>query len=98
MSNWLKLKFNNWQISFASKIAYRTQYEISHWLLSTIGLDDLEKIVEAGKKNRTMVGHTDYSNLAEIYIEIMKGRAKGTFERELSELWAIELAKKKSRE
>lgn len=50
------------------------RYELFHKMLSDIGLDDLEKIIQKGKDNRKRVGHTDYTNLTEIYLMTMRGR------------------------
>lgn len=38
-------------------------------LIAKIGLDELEKIVEKGKRNRKEKGHSDYTNLGEMYFK-----------------------------
>lgn len=51
-------------------IANETKYEVIHEMIAVIGLDELEKIVEQGKKNRGIDGHSNYTNLAKLYIKL----------------------------
>lgn len=42
-------------------------------VFSTLGLEELEKIIEDGNENRKKDGHTNYYNLGEIYAKRIKG-------------------------
>lgn len=50
------------------------RYELTHSMLADIGVEDFEKLIQQGKDNRKTIGHTDYSNLTEMYLQIMRER------------------------
>lgn len=53
------------------------RYELRHDMLASIGLEELEKVVQQGKKNRKTKGHSDYTNLTQMFIEITNKRKNG---------------------
>lgn len=57
-----------------ANIANEVRSNLTHWMLATIGVDELEKIIEASKENRKLVGHSDYTSLSELWIKIMNQR------------------------
>ena len=42
-------------------------------VFSTLGLEEIEKVVEAGYENRKAVGHTHYNNLAKVFENRLRG-------------------------
>lgn len=53
---------------FQSQIAAETRFEVMYYILSAVGVETLEEIVEQAKHNRKTKSHTDYTNLTEILI------------------------------
>lgn len=48
--------------------------ESIHQVFFSVGLDELEKIVQIGKQNRSKEGHHNYCNLAEVYYDMQFGK------------------------
>ena len=57
----------------AERVANKVRMDITREILVSIGIDKLEKVVEQGKKNRIKEGHSNYTNLAELYIQQIYG-------------------------
>lgn len=61
---------------FTARLAYRITEDIVHKMLADLGVDELDLIVKRARENREKVGHSDYRNLAELYISIMRERRR----------------------
>ncbi len=74
MRAWLRRKLTE-LLSEAMRAEFtHLRYEMRHDLIASIGLEDMARIVKQGYRNRREVGHTDYTNLTKMYIEIVSKR------------------------
>ena len=65
---------NEFLDALIEKIAIRASLESMHYIFSSFGIDELKAVLKKGEFNRSFGGHSDYTNLVELLMEIQKSR------------------------
>lgn len=71
---WLEKWIHGQREFMANRVAALVERKIVHTMLADLGVAELERVVAQAKENQKTGGQSDYANLAELYIKIMRER------------------------
>ena len=65
--NWIQKKIRKYHEGIILWAVHDARKSLVDDIFARIGIDELEEIIEKGKENRKEKGHTDYTNLGQLY-------------------------------